>query len=97
MSGEHLALQILGAGAGHHDAALPHGRGGVTYSTATASSTTGLVFGMVHTAVKPPWAAAAGGDVLPSAPGRIAEVHVHVHEAGGDDLPDRSRSTPSPW
>ena len=43
---------------------------------------------MVHTAVKPPWAAAREPEAMSSFcswPGS-RRVHVHVHQAGGDDL-----------
>ena len=67
-----------------------------TYSTATASSTTGLVFGMVHTAVKPPWAAAREPEAMSSFcswPGSRKCTCMSTRP-GVTILPERSRSTP---
>ena len=58
-----------------------------------ALSLTGLVFGMHATAVKPPATAAAApgrhGFLVLSA--RLAQVHVHVDEAGAHDNPPARR------
>ena len=56
-----------------------------------ALSFTGFVFAMHATAVKPPATAArgAGGDRLLVLAARLAQVHVHVDEAGGHPEPRR--------
>ena len=87
--GEHLALQILGAGAGHHDAALPHGRGAgfhIFHGHGVVDHRARVRHGAHRGESAMGRRAGAGGDVLLLLLARIAEVHVHVHEAGGDDL-----------
>ena len=87
--GEHLALQVLGAGAGHHDAALPHGRGAglhVFHGHGVVDHRARVRHGAHRGETTVGRRAGTRGDVLLLLLTRIAEVHVHVHEAGGDDL-----------
>ena len=88
--GEHLALQTLGAGAGHVHAALAdlRRRGPSRIRRPRRRRPPGSVLGMAHTAVKPPWAAARVPLAMSSfcSIARLAQMHVHVHQAGDDDL-----------
>ena len=87
--GEHLALQVFGAGAGHHDAALPHGRGAglhVFHGHGVVDHRARVRPGAHRGETTVGRRTGTRGDVLLLLLARIAEVHVHVHEAGSDDL-----------